>query len=62
MRGEISGGWSETWLEIWQPLTETEGVPADVFRELYRELTNSFAVVPDTSGQDHWMRTRNSKP
>lgn len=46
MRGEFTWVWSETWLEIWQPLTEVGEVPADVFCELYRELVNSFAVAP----------------
>lgn len=49
MRGEFSGVWSETWMEIWLPLTEVGEVPADVFCELYRELTNAFAEVPNPS-------------
>src|SRR5205823_1899639 len=38
MRGEFIGVWSETWREIWLPLIDHEGVPEDVFCELYREL------------------------
>jgi hypothetical protein len=38
MRGEFTGVWPETWPEIWQPLISQEGVPIDVFCELYREL------------------------
>lgn len=46
MLGEFMGVWSETWREIWQPLIEgplrenDEGLPEDVFCELYRELSN----------------------
>ncbi len=48
MRGEFIGVWSETWREIWlplmgQPLGESdEGVPEDVFCELYRELAKAL--------------------
>jgi hypothetical protein len=38
MRGEFIGVWSETVREIWKPLIEQEGVPDDIFSELYREL------------------------
>jgi hypothetical protein len=38
MRGEFIAVWADTWREIWQPLIEQEGVPDDVFCELYREL------------------------
>ena len=38
MRGEFIGVWSETWREIWLPLIDHEGVPEDLFCELYREL------------------------
>lgn len=53
MRGEFIGVWSETWREIWQPLTEEpfgkneEGVPEDIFCELYRELAK--ALKPSTA-------------
>jgi len=36
MRGEFLGVWSETWREIWLPLIDQEGVPEDIFCELYR--------------------------
>lgn len=48
MRGEFIGVWSETWREIWQPLIEEpfgeneEGVPEDIFCELYRELAKAL--------------------
>jgi hypothetical protein len=38
MRGEFIAVWSETWREIWSPLIDQEGVPDDIFSELYREL------------------------
>lgn len=41
MRGEFIGVWSETWREIWLPLIDHEGVPEDIFCELYRELAGS---------------------
>lgn len=34
MRGEFIGVWSETWREIWRPLTGRDGVPEDIFCEL----------------------------
>lgn len=49
MRGEFIGVWSETWREIWQPLIEQpmgdddEGVPEDIFCELYRTLTPALS-------------------
>jgi hypothetical protein len=52
MRGELIGVWSETWREIWlplidQPLRENgEGLPEDIFCELYRELAKALKVVP----------------
>ena len=48
MRGEFIGVWSETWREMWQPLIEQplgedgEGVPEDLFCELYRELARAL--------------------
>ncbi len=41
MRGEFIGVWSETWREIWTPLIDHEGVPEDIFCELYRELAGN---------------------
>jgi hypothetical protein len=38
MRGEFMGVWSETWRELWLPLIDYEGVPEDIFCELYRAL------------------------
>lgn len=44
MRGEFIGVWSETWREVWLPLIEQplndkdEGVPEDIFCELFRAL------------------------
>jgi len=46
MHGEFIGVWSETWREIWAPLIDLEGVPQDVFCELYRELTPALKVTP----------------
>ncbi len=50
MRGEFVPIWSETGEAIWRQLTEEEGVPSDVYCELYRELANAFAVVPSIEG------------
>lgn len=46
MRGELTYVWSETWREIWLPLIEQEGVPNDVFCELYRELAPALKITP----------------
>jgi hypothetical protein len=52
MRGEFIGVWQETWREIWQPLIEQrlgdndEGLPEDIFCELYRELANALKTPP----------------
>lgn len=46
MRGGFIGVWPETWECIWQPLTGTGEVPADVYCDLYRELANAFAERP----------------
>lgn len=52
MRGEFIGVWSETWREIWLPLIDQplgeddEGVPDDIFCELYRALAPSLATRP----------------
>lgn len=42
MRGEFIGVWSETWREIWIPLIDTDGVPDDIFCELYWELSKAL--------------------
>ena len=39
MRGELLNVWEDTYREIWTPLAEEEGVPNDLFSELYRELS-----------------------
>lgn len=49
MRGEFIGVWSETWREIWLPLIDHEGVPDDIFCELYRELA---PAMRDPVGED----------
>ncbi len=46
MRGEFIGVWSETWREIWLPLIDHEGVPEDIFCELYRELAKGLKIQP----------------
>ena len=52
MRGEFIGVWSETWREIWlpliqQPLAEDdEGVPDDIFCDLYRALAPALSRRP----------------
>jgi hypothetical protein len=52
MRGEFIGVWKETYREIWTPLLAHEGVPDDVYSQLYRELAATF---PDPSG-DYALR------
>jgi len=46
MRGEFIGVWSETWREIWLPLIDRDGVPEDIFCELYRELARALKDKP----------------
>ena len=46
MRGEFIGVWSETWREIWLPLIDHEGVPEDIFCELYRALAPTLKNQP----------------
>lgn len=46
MRGELLGVWSESWLFIWEPLVSQEGVPSDIFCELYRELSQKLRSRP----------------
>jgi hypothetical protein len=46
MRGEFIGVWSETWREIWLPLIDREGIPEDIFCELYRELAPALKDQP----------------
>lgn len=42
MRGEFIAVWSEMWREIWMPLIDQDGVPEDIFCELYRELAEAL--------------------
>ena len=52
MHGELIGVWSETWREIWLPLIEQplaeddEGLPEDIFCELYRSLEPALSPRP----------------
>ena len=52
MRSEFVGVWSEMWREVWlplidQPLREGEdGVPEDIFCELYREVARALKAQP----------------
>lgn len=46
MRGEFMGVWSDTWREIWLPLIDEEGVPEDIFCELYREIAQALSAPP----------------
>ena len=52
MHGECIGVWSETWREIWLPLIEQplaeddEGLPEDIFCELYRALAPALSPRP----------------
>ena len=54
MRGEFIGVWSETWREIWLPLIESplveddEGLPEDIFCELYRALEPALSPRPSS--------------
>lgn len=50
MRGELIGVWSETWREIWLPLIDHEGVPEDIFCELYRALAPALKDKPSVEG------------
>lgn len=50
MRGELIGVWSETWREVWVPLIDaplaSDGVPDDIFCELYREIAKALKTPP----------------
>ena len=39
MLGELLNVWEDTYREIWTPLAEEEGVPTDLFSQLYYELS-----------------------
>jgi hypothetical protein len=47
MRAEFVAVWEDTYREIWAPLTEQEGVPADLFSQLYLELASAFKAPSD---------------
>lgn len=49
MRGEFLNVWEDTYREIWTPLAENEGVPTDLFSELYREL---FPALKEPLGEN----------
>ena len=50
MRSEFVGVWPEMWREVWLPLIDRplregeDGVPEDIFCELYRELAKALKV------------------
>lgn len=46
MRGEFIAVWTETPREIWDELVVEEGVPNDVFCELYRNLAPALKTKP----------------
>ena len=52
MRGKFIGVWAVTWEEIWLPLIEQplaeddEGLPEDIFCELYRALAPALSPAP----------------
>lgn len=62
MRGELIAVWSETWHEIWrwlieEPLGESdEGIPEDIFCELYRELTKALRKPTDAAAVNLLLR------
>ena len=52
MRSEFVGVWSEMWREVWLPLIDQpvregeDGVPEDIFCELYREVAGALKAQP----------------
>lgn len=46
MRGELRSVWSDAWAHIWDPLIAQEGVPSDIFCELYREISGALRFPP----------------
>ncbi len=38
MRGEIIAVWTDTWREVWEPLSQHEAAPRDMFCEVFREI------------------------
>ena len=49
MRGELVSVWQETFREIWTPLADEEGVPSDLFSQLYGELV---AALKEPVGEE----------
>ena len=49
MCGELLNVWEDTYREIWTPLAEEEGVPTDLFSQLYWEL---FPALKEPHGED----------
>ena len=49
MRGELLHVWEDTYREIWTPLAEEEGIPTDLFSQLYRELS---PALKEPRGED----------
>jgi hypothetical protein len=47
MRGEFLPVWQQTWHHIWRKLAQHENAPADLFSELYRELTTALKTKFD---------------
>lgn len=47
MRGEFLNVWEDTYREIWAPLADEEGVPNDLFSQLYRELFSALKEPTD---------------
>jgi len=62
MRGEFIGVWSETWREIWLPLIDQplgengEGLPGDIFCELYRELSKALRKPTESTAVSLLLR------
>lgn len=46
MRGKFIPVWTETWRDIWSKLAKHPDAPDDLFSELYRDLAQSFKVLP----------------
>ena len=49
MHGEFLNVWEDTYREIWVPLAEEEGVPTDLFSQLYGEL---YPALNEPFGED----------
>ena len=49
MHGELLNVWDDTYREIWNPLAAEERFPADLFSQLYRELS---PALTDPLGED----------